>query len=69
MQNDLGCISFYLGCFISLYSKLISWVMEGRKYVAVRVDQFALMVVPSQEIEIHQLEKYFVLYFKTLIGL
>ena len=43
--------------------------MEGRKYVAVRVDQFALMVVPSQEIEIHQLEKYFVLYFKTLIGL
>ena len=69
MQTDFGCISFHLGCFISLYSKLIGWVVEGGKYAAVRGDQPVLMVVPLQETEIHLLEKYFVLYLKTLIGL
>ena len=34
------------GCFISLYSKLIGWVMEGRKYVAAGGDQAFLMVIP-----------------------
>ena len=44
--NDLGYISFYFGCFMSLYSKLIGWVMEGRKCAAARGDQAFLMVVP-----------------------
>ena len=29
--NDLGYIWFYFGCFTNWYSKLISWLMEGRK--------------------------------------
>jgi len=44
--NDLGYISFYFGCFISSYSKLIGWVMEGRKYAAAGGDQAFLMVIP-----------------------
>jgi len=36
---DLGYILFYFGCFIGLYSKLIGWVMEGRKYVTAGGDQ------------------------------
>ena len=34
LRNNLGYISFYFGCFISLYSKLIGWVMEEREYAA-----------------------------------
>ena len=44
--NDLGYISFYFGCFMSLYSKLIGWVMEGRKHVAAGDDQAFVLVVP-----------------------
>ena len=46
MRNDLGYISFYLGCFISLYSELTGWVMEGRKYMTAGSDKALLMVVP-----------------------
>jgi len=69
MRNELGSISFYFWCFISLYSKLIRWVMEGRKHAAAGGDQTFLMVVPLKEIVIHLLEKYFVLYLKPLTGL
>ena len=44
--NDLGYISFYFGCFIRLHSKLIGWVMEGRKYVAEGGDQAFVAVIP-----------------------
>jgi len=44
--SDLGYISFYFECFISLYSKLIGWVMEGRKCGTAGGDQTFLMVVP-----------------------
>ena len=44
--NDLGYISFCFGCFLNVYSKLIGWVMEGRKYVAQGGDQAFLMVIP-----------------------
>jgi len=38
------CLGLF-GCFISLYSKLIGWVIEGNKYAAVGGDQAFLMVV------------------------
>jgi hypothetical protein len=44
--NDLDYISFYFGCFINCYPKLIGWIMEGRKCAAVGGDQAFLMVVP-----------------------
>ena len=37
--------------------------------MAVGGDRAFLMVIPLQEIVIHLLEKYFMLYLKTLIGL
>jgi len=44
--KDLDFIWFYLRYFISWYSKLIVWVMEGRTYTAVGDDQCLLMVIP-----------------------
>ena len=41
---ELYLVTF--GCFISLYSKLIGWVIEGRKYAAVGGDRAFLVVVP-----------------------
>ena len=43
---DLDYISFYFGCFINWYSKLIGWIMEGRKHTVAGGDQAFLMVVP-----------------------
>ena len=45
--NDLDYISFYCGCFINWYSKLIGWTMEGRKCAATGGDQAFLMVILS----------------------
>jgi len=41
--DDLCYISFYFGCFVNWYSKLIGWVMEGRKCAAAEGDQTFLM--------------------------
>ena len=41
----LGLYLVSFGCFISLYSKLIGWEIEGREYVAVGGDQAFLVVV------------------------
>ena len=45
-------------CSISLYSKLIGWVIEGRKYAAAGGDQAFFMIGPWLEIVIHVLEFY-----------
>ena len=44
--NDLDYSSFYFGCFINWYPKLIGWVMEGRKCAAAGGDQVFLIVIP-----------------------
>jgi len=44
--NDLDYISFYFGCFINWYSKLIGWVIEGNKYAAAGGDRSFLRAVP-----------------------
>jgi hypothetical protein len=46
MQRNLGYILFYFGSFISLYSKLIGWEIEGRKYATMGGDQAFLMEIP-----------------------
>ena len=40
---ELYLVTF--GCFISLYSKLIGWVIEGMIYAAAGGDQVFLVVV------------------------
>jgi len=42
----LGLYLVSFGCFMSLYSNLIGWVIEGNKYVTMGGDQAFLMVVP-----------------------
>jgi len=46
------------GCSVSSYSKLISWVIEGRKYAAAGGDQAFFVIGPWSEIVIHVLEFY-----------
>ena len=38
----LGLYLVLFECYISLYSKLICWVIEGRKYAAAGCDQASL---------------------------
>jgi len=44
--NDLDYISFYFGCFINWYSKLIGCKREGRKCAEAGGDQAFLRVIP-----------------------
>ena len=42
-----GLYLLSFGCFISLYSKLIGWVMEGRKCATTGGDQALLIEISS----------------------
>ena len=42
----IGLYLVSFGCFMSIYSKLIGWVIEGNKYATTGGDQAFLMVVP-----------------------